>query len=74
MTSTFNVFVDAVQAAKTQFVKNFAHNDEIKKPLQTYIDAQAAFAKHMIHETFCFMSTVGNAMQNFDAKKAWPSK
>jgi hypothetical protein len=74
MLSAYNAFVDTVKDVKTNFVKSFVSNDEIKKPLQTYIDAQAAFAKHMGHEVYAFMATVGNSVQNFDAKKAWATK
>lgn len=74
MLSAYNALIDSVRDVKSNFVKNFVSNDELKKPLDTYINAQAAFAKHMGHEVYSFMATVGNAMHNFDAKKAWATK
>lgn len=74
MLSAYNAMVDSVRDVKSNFVKNFVSNDELKKPLDTYINAQAAFAKHMGHEVYAFMTTVGTAMNNFDAKKAWATK
>lgn len=74
MISTFNTFVDSVQSAKTQFVDTFVKNEELKKPLQTYIDAQASFAKKMAQESLTFFTTMGVAAHNFDAKKAFANK
>jgi len=74
MLSAYNTFVDSVKDVKSNFVKNFVTNDELKKPLQTYIDAQAAFAKSVGHEMYSFMASVGNSVQNFDVKKAWTTK
>jgi len=74
MISTINTFVDSVQSAKTQFVDTFVQNEGLKKPLQTYIDAQASFAKKMAQESFTFFTTMGVAAYNFDAKKAFAKK
>lgn len=74
MLSAYNAFVDTVQSAKTQFVKKFAPNEEIAKPLQTYIDAQTSLAKHLGQEMTNFWTTVGMAAWAFDAKKAFPNK
>lgn len=74
MISNFNTFVDTVQSAKTQFVDTFVKNEELKKPLQTYIDAQASFAKKLGQESLTFFTTMGMAWTNFDAKKAFATK
>ncbi len=74
MISAFNTFVDTVQSTKTQFVKTFVPNEELQKPLQTYIDAQASFAKKLGQESFTFFTTMGMALTNFDAKKAFATK
>lgn len=74
MISAFNTAVDTVQSAKTQFVNTFVKNEELKKPLQTYIDAQTSFAKKMGQEAFTFFTTVGYSLTNFDAKKAFDVK
>ncbi len=74
MISAFNALVDTVQSTKTQFVKTFVPNEELQKPLQTYIDAQASFAKKLGQESFTFFTTMGLALNNFDAKKAFVNK
>lgn len=74
MISAYNAVVDAVQGAKTQFVKTFVPNPEIAKPLQTYIDAQASFAKTIGHEVMNFTTTTSSALFAFDAKKAFANK
>jgi hypothetical protein len=74
MLHIFNNAVDSIQSAKTQFVKTFVPNEEIAKPLQTYIDAQASFAKKVGQETFNFFTTLGTAAYTFDAKKAFATK
>lgn len=71
MLSFFNNAIDTIAGAKTQFIKTFVTNDELKKPLQTYVDAQAAFAKKVVAETNSFFTTVSVAAYNFDAKKAF---
>jgi hypothetical protein len=69
-----NIAIDAIQSAKTNFVKTFVTNEELKKPLQTYIDAQAAFLKKVAQETNTFFTTLGTAAYNFDAAKAFTVK
>lgn len=71
MLQAINGAIDNFQGAKTQFVKTFVTNDELKKPLQTYIDAQTSFAKKVAAETTSFFTTVGMSLYNFDAKKAF---
>jgi len=71
MISAYNALVDTVQGAKTQFIKTFVSNEEVAKPLQTYIDAQTSFAKSVGQETFNFLTTVGLSLTKFDAKKAF---
>lgn len=71
MISAYNALIDTVKGAKTQFVKTYVSNEEVAKPLQTYIDAQAAFAKTVGQEALNFFTTVGMSLYNFDAKKAY---
>jgi len=71
MLSVYNHFVDSFQNVKTEFVNTVVTNDELKKPLQTYIDAQTSFAKKMGQETFNFFTTVGMAAMNMDAKRVF---
>jgi hypothetical protein len=74
MTSYVNTFIDTVQGAKTNFVNTFVTNEELKKPLQSYIDAQSAFAKKVVGSATEFFTTVGTAAYSFDAKKAFGTK
>ena len=74
MLSLINTSIDAIQGAKTQFVKTFAPNEEIAKPLNTYINAQTSFAKKVAQEANTFFTTVGLSAYNFDAKKAFATK
>lgn len=74
MISIFNNAVDTIQGTKTQFVKTFVTNEELAKQLQTYIDAQASFAKRVGQETFNFFTTLGTSAYTFDAKKAFATK
>ena len=74
MISVYNTLVDLVKSAKTDFVNTYAVNDEIKKPLQTFVDAQAHFAKAVAKESLNFWTTVGSAAWAFDAKKAMATK
>lgn len=74
MLSAINTAIDTISGAKTQFVKTFVTNEAVAKPLQTYIDAQASFAKKVAAETNTFFTTVGMAAYSFDAKKAFGSK
>lgn len=74
MTSHVNTLIDTIQGAKTNFVNTFVTNEELKKPLQTYIDAQSAFAKKVVSSATEFFTTVGMAAYTFDAKKAFATK
>jgi len=69
-----NSAIDAIQSVKTNFVNTFVTNEEIKKPLQTYIDAQTSFAKKIAQETSVFFTTLGTAAYNFNAAKAFSVK
>jgi hypothetical protein len=69
-----NSAIDTVQGAKTQFVNTFVQNEEIKRQLQTYIDAQQSFAKTVAKSTVEFFTTLGTAAYTFDSKKAFSTK
>ena len=74
MLQAINTSIDTISGAKTQFVKTFVKNEEVAKNLQTYIDAQQAFAKTVAKSTVDFYTTVGAAATSFDAKKAFATK
>lgn len=71
MLNIVNTSIDAIQGAKTQFVKTFVTNEAVAKPLQTYIDAQTSFAKKVAVEANSFFTTVGMAAYSFDPAKAF---
>ena len=74
MLSYINTSIDTISGAKTQFVKTFVQNEAVAKSLQTYVDAQQAFAKTVAKSTVDFFTTVGSAVAGFDAKKAFATK
>jgi len=74
MLSAINTSIDTIVSAKQQFVKTFVTNEAVAKPLNTYIDAQQAFAKTVAKSTVDFFTTVGLAAYSFDAKKAFATK
>ena len=61
MLSSVNTTIDAIQGAKTSFVK-------------TFIDAQASYAKNVAKSAFDFFTTVGTAAASVDVKKAFATK
>lgn len=74
MLSLINTSIDTISGAKTQFVKTFVQNEAVAKTLQTYIDAQQAYAKSAAKASVDFYTTVGAAATSFDVKKAFASK
>lgn len=74
MLSAINTSIDTISGAKTQFVNTFVQNDEVKKQLQTYIDAQSSFAKDIAKSTYGFFSVLGSSATSFDVKKAFATK
>ena len=74
MLSAINTSIDTIVSAKKQFVKSFVSNEAVAKPLNTYVDAQEAFAKTVAKSTVDFYTTVGSAVAGFDAKKAFTVK
>ena len=74
MLQAINTSIDTISGAKTQFVNTFVQNDEVKKQIQTFVDAQQSFAKTVAKTTVDFYSTLGKAVSSFDAKKAFATK
>jgi len=74
MLSAINTSIDTVSGIKSNFVKTFVQNEEIKKQLQTYIDAQQSFAKNVAKSSVDFFTAVGMSASSFDAKKAFATK
>ena len=58
MLQAINTSIDTISGAKTLFVKTFVQNAEVAKQLQTYIDAQASFAKTVAKSTNDFFTAI----------------
>ena len=74
MNQVFNYIVDTSQGIKSNLVKAFVLNEEVKKPIQTYIDAEASFLKKLSQESVSFLTAIGVASMQFDAAKAFATK
>lgn len=74
MLQAINTSIDTITGIKSNFVKTFVQNEEVKKQLQTYIDAQQSFAKTVAKSTVDFFTTVGTSATSFDTKKAFATK
>jgi hypothetical protein len=66
--------IDTFQGVKTTFIKAYVPNEELRKPLQTFIDAQSSFAKKIVSETNAFFTTVGYSFMTMDTNKAFATK
>ena len=71
MLHNINSAIDTVQSTKTQFVKTFVKNEELAKPLNTFVDAQTSYTKAVAVEVNKFFTTLGMSAYTFDAKKAF---
>jgi hypothetical protein len=74
MLQNINTAIDAFQGVKSKFVETCVKNEELKKPLNQYIEAQTSFAKTVAKATTDFYSAVGASAYFFDAKKAFATK
>ncbi len=71
MLQNINTAIDSFQGIKTKFVETCVKNEEIKKPLNQFIEAQTSFAKIVAKAHVDFWSTLGMSAYMFDAKKAF---
>lgn len=71
MLHNINTSIDTFQAVKTKFVETYVKNEELKKPLNTFIAAQSSFAKNVAKSYTDFFTTLGMSAYTFDAKKAF---
>ena len=74
MTQLVNNAIDTIAGAKKTFVTTFVPNEELRKPLDTYIDAQTDFAKKVVAEVNNFFTTISLATYSVDVKKAFATK
>ena len=42
-----NMAIDAIQSSKTSWLNTFVKEDEVRKPLQKFVEAQTAFTKQI---------------------------
>jgi uncharacterized protein YlbG (UPF0298 family) len=71
MLNNINTSIDTFQSVKTKFVETYVKNEELKKPLNTFIAAQSSFAKNVAKSYNDFFTTLGMSAYTFDAKKAF---
>jgi len=71
MLNNINTAIDTFQGVKTKFVETYVKNEELKKPLNTFITAQTSFAKNVVKSYNDFFTTLGISAYTFDAKKAF---
>jgi hypothetical protein len=71
MLQNINTAIDTFQDVKTKFVSTYVKNEELAKPLNTYIQAQSTYAKAVAAEVSKFFTTMGLAAYTFDSKKAF---
>lgn len=74
MLHNINNAIDTFQDVKTKFVSTYVKNEELAKPLNTFIQAQSTYAKAVMVEVSKFFTTMGLAAYTFDSKKAFPKK
>lgn len=55
--------IDSIQYAKTQFLNTFVKEESIRQPLQLFVNAQAQFARQVVHAAEDFLT----AASKFDA-------
>jgi hypothetical protein len=68
MLHNINTAIDSFQSVKTTFVDTFVENEQLKKPLHTFIEAQTTFAKNVAKSASDFYTTVGTSAALFDVK------
>ncbi len=71
MLNNINTSIDTFQSVKTKFVETYVKNEELKKPLNQFIEAQTSFAKNVAKSYNDFFTALGVAAYTFDAKKAF---
>lgn len=71
MLTFINNGIDAVESAKKTFVQTFVPNKEFQKPLNSFVEAQAKFAREVAASVNDFATTVSLATFSADLKKAF---
>jgi hypothetical protein len=71
MLTYINNGIDAIETAKKTFVQTFVPNKELQKPLNSFVEAQARFARQVAASVNDFATTVGMSMYSVDIQKAF---
>lgn len=69
MFSYANSFIDTIQAAKSNTLKTIVTDTKVREPLQSFIDAQTAFAKSMTQIADTVYTQVTEQVEKFTGKK-----
>jgi methylglyoxal synthase len=67
-------FIDTVQSGKKQFVNTFVQHDGVKKALNEFVDAQAAYTKSAVKTATEVNAKLITEMTKFDASKFFKTK
>lgn len=59
-----NVWIDAVQNAKTTWVNTWVKDEAMSAPLHEFIKLQTEFTKETMKHTTAFSNAAGSAMAN----------
>ena len=69
MLSLINHNIDTLVSAKKQVVDTLFVNEELRKPMHTFIDAQSKLAKQVAEGVNTFMNTVAYSIWSADYTK-----
>ena len=69
MFSYANVFIDTVQAAKSNTLKTMVTDAKVREPFQSFIDAETTFAKSVTQIADSVYTQITEQVQKFTGKK-----
>jgi methylglyoxal synthase len=68
------IIIDTIQNGKKQFVNTFVQHDGVKKALNEFVDAQAAYTKSAVKTATEVNAKLITEMTKFDASKFFKTK
>jgi len=68
------IIIDTIQNGKKQFVNTFVQHDGVKKALNEFVDAQAAYTKSAVKTASEVNAKLVAEMTKFDASKFFKTK
>ena len=68
------IIIDTIQNGKKQFVNTFVQHDGVKKALNEFVDAQAAYTKSAVKTATEVNAKLITEMTKFDASKFFKIK